>query len=47
MNNPQGRTPLGLPVRVRTQTGELWNSIQSWLFPILEDEIGPLGPERR
>jgi hypothetical protein len=22
--------------------GQLWNSIQSWLFPMLEDEIGEL-----
>jgi len=22
--------------------GELWNSIQSWVFPVLEDEIGEL-----
>jgi len=22
--------------------GHLWNSIQSWLFPMLEDEIGAL-----
>jgi hypothetical protein len=26
---------LGLPVRVRTQTGGLWASIQTWLIPAL------------
>lgn len=32
MNTPRERMPLG----------GLWNSIQSWLFPILQDEIGAL-----
>ena len=27
--------------------GELWNSIQSWLFPALEDEIGELDEKHR
>lgn len=29
--------------RPRTPMGQLWSSIQSWLFPMLEDEIGELG----
>ncbi len=41
------QTPMGLPVRVRTQTGQLWNSIQSWLFPALEDGTGALGGKHR
>jgi len=28
--------------RPQTPMGHLWNSIQSWLFPMLEDEIGAL-----
>ena len=28
--------------RSQTPVGRLWNSIQSWLFPVLEDEIGAL-----
>ncbi|MGI6390535.1 MAG: transposase [Kiritimatiellia bacterium] len=27
--------------------GQLWNSIQSWLFPMLEDEIGELDEKHR
>lgn len=27
--------------------GELWNSIQSWLFPMLEDELGELDEKHR
>ena len=27
--------------------GHLWNSIQSWLFPMLEDEIGALDEKHR
>lgn len=30
-----------------TPIGELWNSIQSWLFPGLEDEIGALDEKHR
>lgn len=26
----------------KSAAGELWDSIQSWLFPVLEDEIGEL-----
>lgn len=37
MQNRQPKTPLG----------ELWNSIQSWLFPALEDEIGELDQTHR
>jgi len=37
MQTPSGRTPIG----------ELWNSIQSWLFPVLEDEIGALDEKHR
>jgi hypothetical protein len=37
MQNPQPQTPLG----------QLWNSIQSWLFPMLEDEIGALDEKHR
>ena len=36
------QTPSG-----HTHIGELWNSIQSWLFPILEDEIGALDEKHR
>ena len=31
----------------RPPMGQLWNSIQSWLFPILEDEIGALDERHR
>ena len=35
----------------RAPIGELWNSIQTWLFPVLEDELGELddkpGSQRR
>ena len=27
--------------------GALWNSIQQWLFPALEDELGELDEKRR
>jgi len=27
--------------------GELWNSIQTWLFPVLEDELGELDEKHR
>jgi hypothetical protein len=37
MTNPGGRSALG----------GLWNSIQSWLFPMLEDEIGELDEKHR
>jgi len=37
MQNTQHQTPLG----------QLWNSIQSWLFPMLEDEIGALDEKHR
>jgi len=37
MQNTQPQTPLG----------QLWNSIQSWLFPMLEDEIGALDEKHR
>jgi hypothetical protein len=30
--------------RPQPPMGQLWNSIQSWLFPALEDEIGALDP---
>lgn len=30
-----------------TPIGQLWNSIQSWLFPMLEDEIGELDEKQR
>ncbi|MGI6494837.1 MAG: transposase [Kiritimatiellia bacterium] len=33
--------------RHRTPIGPLWNSIQSWLFPMLEDEIGELDEKQR
>ena len=33
--------------RHRTPIGQLWNSIQSWLFPMLEDEIGELDEKQR
>jgi hypothetical protein len=26
--------------------GTLWNSIQAWLFPMLEDELGALDEKR-
>ena len=35
------------PSSRRTPIGELWNSIQSWLFPVLEDEIGALDEKHR
>ncbi len=31
----------------RSTLGGLWNSIQSWLFPMLEDEIGELDAKHR
>lgn len=31
----------------KTPMGHLWNSIQSWLFPVLEDEIGELDEKHR
>lgn len=31
----------------QTPMGHLWNSIQSWLFPALEDEIGALDEKHR
>jgi len=37
MHGNKGSTPLG----------EIWNSIQSWLFPALEDEIGELDGKHR
>jgi hypothetical protein len=37
MQNTQPQTPLG----------QLWNSIQSWLFPMLEDEVGALDEKHR
>lgn len=33
--------------RPQTPMGQLWNSIQSWLFPALEDEIGALDEKHR
>ena len=27
--------------------GVLWNSIQTWLFPMLEDELGELDEKHR
>ena len=33
--------------RPQTPMGHLWNSIQSWLFPVLEDEIGALDDKHR
>jgi hypothetical protein len=27
--------------------GSLWNSIQTWLFPMLEDELGALDDKHR
>jgi hypothetical protein len=33
--------------RPQTPLGQLWNSIQSWLFPMLEDEIGALDEKHR
>jgi hypothetical protein len=33
--------------RPRVPMGDLWNSIQSWLFPVLEDEIGALDEKHR
>ena len=37
MQNTQPQTPLG----------QLWYSIQSWLFPMLKDEIGALDDKHR
>jgi hypothetical protein len=37
ITNPVGRSALG----------GVWNSIQSWLFPMLEDEIGELDEKHR
>jgi len=31
----------------RAPIGDLWNSIQSWLFPVLEDELGELDDKHR
>ena len=31
----------------QTPMGQLWNSIQSWLLPMLEDGIGALDANRR
>ena len=31
----------------QTPPGQLWDSIQSWLFPLLEDEIGALDDKHR
>jgi len=31
----------------RPLIGELWNSIQTWLFPVLEDELGELDEKHR
>ena len=31
----------------RNALSGLWNSIQTWLFPVLEDEIGELDEKRR
>jgi hypothetical protein len=31
----------------RPLIGELWNSIQTWLLPGLEDELGGLDEQRR
>ncbi len=33
--------------RPQTPIGQLWNSIQSWLMPVLEDEIGALDEKHR
>ena len=33
--------------RPQTPMGHLWNSIQSWLFPTLEDELGVLDEKHR
>ena len=33
--------------RPQTPIGQLWNSIQSWLLPMLEDEIGALDEKHR
>ncbi len=33
--------------RPQTPMGHLWDSIQSWLFPMLEDEIGELDGKHR
>jgi hypothetical protein len=33
--------------RPQTPMGHLWNSIQSWLFPTLEDELGALDKKHR
>jgi len=30
-----------------TELGNLWNSIQTWLFPVLEDELGELDDRHR
>jgi len=31
----------------RPLIGELWNSIQTWLLPVLEDELGELDEQHR
>ncbi len=33
--------------RPQTPMGQLWSSIQSWLFPVLEDELGALDEKHR
>ncbi len=33
--------------RQQNPMGQLWSSIQSWLFPVLEDEIGALDDKHR
>jgi hypothetical protein len=33
--------------RQQNPMGQLWSSIQSWLFPLLEDEIGDLDEKHR
>jgi hypothetical protein len=33
--------------RQQNPLGQLWSSIQSWLFPVLEDEIGALDDKHR
>ena len=43
----RGDTTHADPIRTPPPIGELWNSIQSWLFPILEDEIGALDEKHR
>ena len=33
--------------RQQNPMGQLWSSIQSWFFPVLEDEIGALDDKHR